>query len=231
VRKVNHVRRSAMFKNWGVDTEEIKTDGNGNNGGHKQEPAPGISENINTKSAEKNIIKSNNVNTILKGSKLIGDINVTCDMRLSGDVEGNITSEQNSNIIIQGTCRGNIVTKEGSVDIEGELSGGNITSGGNVRLVGKFNGGEATAKGKIYVNGEFNGKLEGNEIEIGPNASGKGELLYREYISIAKGAKIEAQISRVQQELQIVKNEPEKKIMDIKQACMKPHDKEQKEAK
>lgn len=215
-----------MFKKWGVDEEEIKTDGNGKNGGHNQEPAPGISENINTKPAEKNIIKSNNVNTILKGSKLIGDINVTCDMKLSGDVEGNITSEQNSNIIIQGTCKGNIVTKEGSVDIEGELSGGNITSGGNVRLVGKFNGGEATAKGRIYVNGEFNGKLEGNEIEIGPNASGKGELLYREYISIAKGAKIEAQISRVQQELQIVKNEPEKKAMDIKQAYMKPQEKE-----
>ncbi|KPK01064.1 MAG: hypothetical protein AMK71_06990 [Nitrospira bacterium SG8_35_4] len=215
-----------MFKKWGVDVEEIKTDGNGNNGGHHQEPASAISENINTKPAEKNIIKSNNVNTILKGSKLIGDINVTCDMRLSGDVEGNITSEQNSNIIIQGTCKGNIVTKEGSVDIEGELSGGNITSGGNVRLVGKFNGGEATAKGKIYVNGQFNGKLEGNEIEIGPNACGKGELLYREYISIAKGAKIEAQISRIQQELQIVTNAPEKKVIDIK-----PQEKENKEAK
>jgi cytoskeletal protein CcmA (bactofilin family) len=220
-----------MFENWGVDTEEIKTDGNGNNGGHKQELVPGISGNINTKPAEKNIIKSNTINTILKGSKLMGDINVTCDMTLSGDVEGNITSEQTSNIIIQGTCKGNIVTREGNVDIEGELSGGNITSGGNVRLVGKFNGGEATAKGRIYVNGEFNGKLEGNEIEIGPNASGKGELLYREYISIAKGAKIEAQISRVQQEIKLVNNAPEKKVMDIKQVCMKPQDKEQKEAK
>jgi cytoskeletal protein CcmA (bactofilin family) len=220
-----------MFKNWGVDTEDIKTDGNGKNGSHIQEPAPDMAENINTKPAEKNTIKSNNVNTILKGSKLIGDINVTCDMRLSGDVEGNITSEQNSNIIIQGTCKGNIVTKEGSVDIEGELSGGNITSGGNVRLVGKFNGGEATAKGKIYVNGEFNGKLEGNEIEIGPNACGKGELLYREYISIAKGAKIEAQISRVQQELQVVKNTPEKKVVNMKPAEIRPQEKNNREAK
>jgi len=215
-----------MFKKWGVDTEDIKADGNGKNGGHQQEPALAVAENINTKPADKNIIKSNGVNTIMKGSKLTGDINVTCDMRLSGDVVGNITSEQNSNIIIQGTCRGNIVTKEGSVDIEGELSGGNITSGGNVRLTGKFNGGEATAKGKIYVNGQFNGKLEGNEIEIGPNACGKGELLYREYISIAKGAKVEAQISRVQQELQVVKSAPEKKVVDIK-----PQEREQKEAK
>ncbi len=29
-------------------------------------------------------------NTILKGSKLIGDISVTCDLELDGDVEGNI---------------------------------------------------------------------------------------------------------------------------------------------
>ena len=219
-----------MFKNWGVDTEDIKTDGNGKNGGHNEGPASGISEQINKKPAEENNTKSNNVNTILKGSKLIGDINVTCDMKLSGDVEGNITSEQNSNISIQGTCKGNIVTKEGSVDIEGELSGGNITSGGNIRLIGKFNGGEATAKGRIYVNGEFNGRLEGNEIELGPNACGKGELLYREYISIAKGAKIEARISRVHQELQVVKNAPEKKVVDIKPAAVKPQEKEQKES-
>jgi cytoskeletal protein CcmA (bactofilin family) len=220
-----------MFKKWGVDTEDIKTDGNGKNGGHHKEPVPKTSENIYTKPPEKSSIKSNNINTILKGSKLIGDINVTCDMKLSGDVEGNITSEQNSNIIIQGTCKGNIVTGEGSVDIEGVLSGGNITSGGNVRLIGKFHGGDVTAKGKIYVNGEFSGKLEGNEIEIGPNACGKGEILYREYISVAKGAKIEAQINRAQQELQVVKNTPEKKVVDIKPADMKPQDRENREAK
>lgn len=231
MRKVNHARRYVMFKKWGVDTDEIETDGNGKNGGHHKESDPAISERISPKPAERNSIKSNNVNTILKGSKLVGDIHVTCDMKLSGDVEGNITSEQNSNIIIQGTCKGNIVTKEGSVDIEGELSGGNISSGGNVRLVGKFNGGEVTAKGKIYVNGQFNGKLEGNEIEIGPNASGKGELLYREFISIAKGARIEAQISRGQQELQVVKGGSEKKVVDIKQADMNQQDNDKKEAK
>ncbi|KPJ97868.1 MAG: hypothetical protein AMJ60_10045, partial [Desulfobacterales bacterium SG8_35] len=34
-------------------------------------------------------VRSSNVNKILKGSKLIGDINVTCDLELNGDVEGN----------------------------------------------------------------------------------------------------------------------------------------------
>ena len=68
-------------------------------------------------------------------------------------------------------------------------------AGGDIKITGKFNGGKLEAKGKIYVDGEFSGKLESNEIEIGPDARGKGEIFYKEYISIAKGAKIEANIS------------------------------------
>ena len=63
-------------------------------------------------------------------------------------------------------------------------------------------------KNRIYINGEFRGKLEANEIEIGPGASGNGELLYKESISIAKGSNIEGQISRVQEELKLVKSPP-----------------------
>jgi cytoskeletal protein CcmA (bactofilin family) len=208
-----------MFKNWGVDTEEIKTDGNGKKGVHEA-AEPARKESTVHKAAEHKS-STNDINTILKGSKLTGDINVTCDLNLSGDVEGNITSEQKSNIVIQGTCKGNIVTRDGSVEIKGEQKGGNITAGRNVTILGKFSGGEATAAGKIYVNGEFTGKLEGDEIEIGPNAVGKGELFYREYISISKGAKIEAQINRVQKELKVVKSAPAQNVVE-----MKPQEKE-----
>jgi cytoskeletal protein CcmA (bactofilin family) len=156
------------------------------------------------------------VNKILKGSKLIGDINVTCDLELSGDVEGNITSMQKSNILIKGVCKGNIETKEGSVNIEGELRGGNITAGKDVKISGKFNGGEIKAAGKIYVDGEFNGKLEGNDIEIGANCSGKGEILYKEYISISRGAKVDVQISRTQEALKEVKTPPKTKVENTK---------------
>jgi cytoskeletal protein CcmA (bactofilin family) len=138
-------------------------------------------------------------NTILKGSKLVGDINVTYDLELSGEVEGNINSEKDSNIIIKGVCRGNIMTKEGNVDIEGELINGDIIAGGDVKITGKFNGGIVKARGKVSALGEFNGKIEANEIEIGPNARGKGELLYKEFISISRGAQIEASITQQQQ--------------------------------
>jgi cytoskeletal protein CcmA (bactofilin family) len=156
------------------------------------------------------------VNNILKGSKLLGDIIVTCDTILSGDIEGNITSKQDSNIVIKGTCTGNIETKGGNVDIEGELRSGNITTDGNVSISGKFKCGEVKAKGKIYVNCEFQGKLEGNEVELGSNAQVKGELFYKEYISISKGAKVEVQLCRIQEEPKAEKKSPEKEVVDIK---------------
>jgi len=165
---------------------------------------------------EKDDSRSSFGNTILKGSKLIGDITVSCDLELSGEIQGNITSEKNANIIIRGICKGNIETREGNVDIEGELDGGNIVAGNNVTITGKFKGGEIRARGKISINGEFSGKLEADEIEIGPDTKGKGEILYREYISVARGAKIEAHISQVSKELKLIKPHEEKTSEHIK---------------
>lgn len=154
-------------------------------------------------------------NTIVKGSKLTGNILITYDLQLDGDVEGNITSEQNSHIIMKGHCNGNIITKGGNVDIEGQMGSGDITAGGNVKITGKFSGGKVTAKGRIYVDGEFNGRLEGKEVEIGPRAQGKGEILYEEAISIAKGAKIEVHISRAQAGQNAVQRHPDAKVVNL----------------
>jgi cytoskeletal protein CcmA (bactofilin family) len=192
-----------MLKKWGADKENVQTDN------YKNDFEQGFSENINHRTIERKF-SNERVNTILKGSKVVGDINVTCDLVLSGDVEGNITAQQDSNIVIKGTCKGNIETKGGNVNIEGELRSGNITTGGNVSISGKFKGGEVKAKGKIYVNCEFKGKLEGNEVELGSNAQVKGELLYREYISISRGAKVEVQLCRIQEEPKVEKKSPEK---------------------
>ena len=159
--------------------------------------------------------KTQKINTILKGSKLTGDININYDLELSGEVEGNISSEQNSNIVIKGVCKGNITTKEGNVEIEGELLKGDISAGGDVKITGKFNGGMVKAKGRITAHGEFTGKFESNEIEIGSNARGKGELLYKEYISIAKGAQIEAKISQIHEEQEEVKKSSDAKVISL----------------
>jgi cytoskeletal protein CcmA (bactofilin family) len=202
-----------MFNKRSSYEEKIKTTGSGNKEYEKNELTEDVPKDIPMRPSG-TAVKSSSVNRILKGSKLTGDINVTSDLELSGDVDGNITSMGNSNILIKGACKGNIETKEGSVDIEGELSGGNITAGKDVKISGKFNGGEVKALGKIFVDGEFNGKLEGNDIEIGANSSGKGEIFYKEYISISRGAKVEVQISQIKEALREVKTAPKKKEAD-----------------
>ena len=203
-----------MFKNWGADEETVKTDNNGKADHNKNDLANNINENVNNKPIDKEI-RSNKSNTILKGSKLTGDINVTCDLELAGEVEGNITSKKDCNIVIKGTCKGNIETKGGNVDIEGELLSGNITTDGNVSITGKFKGGDVKAKGKIFVNCEFKGELASNEIEIGSNAQVKGKLFYKEYISISKGAKVDVQLCRIQEELNVEKKSPKKKVVHM----------------
>ena len=204
-----------MFKKWGSDADDGAMESTGQKPEEHKKTEEHIVHHTNHKIEDKKM-NNGSINTILKGSKLTGNIHVTCDLELSGDVEGNIISEQNSNITIKGKCKGNIETKGGNVVIEGELLDGNITAGADVRVTGDFNGGEVKAKGRITVNGGFNGRLEANEIEIGSNAHGKGELFYKETISIAKGAKIEAQISQTQQELKLVKDAPEKKPEPVK---------------
>lgn len=137
------------------------------------------------------------VNAINKGSKLTGNLVITQDLQITGDVEGDITSEESSNIYIKGTCKGNIKTAGGSVEIEGDMSGGDIVAGGYVKVTGKFHGGKIQAKEKIHINGEFSGTLESNEIEVGSLAKGKGEIVYKEHLSIQKGANVEGMITRI----------------------------------
>jgi cytoskeletal protein CcmA (bactofilin family) len=194
-----------MFSKKGTSEDKHKATTNNVNKEQEQTKIPGDVPKGTPARPSGTVARSSKVNKILKGSKMLGDINVTCDLEVSGDVDGNITSLQESNILIKGVCKGSIETKKGSVEIEGELQGGNITAGKDVKITGKFNGGEVRAAGKIFVNGEFNGKLEGDEVEIGANSSGKGEIFYKEYISISKGAKVEVQISQAKQSLKEIK--------------------------
>jgi cytoskeletal protein CcmA (bactofilin family) len=195
-----------MFEKWGSDSEAEVTNDNGDKTINSDSPAGDKTQTASENKVHdiKPAAAPKSSNTILKGSKLTGDINITNDLELSGEVEGSIKSIKDSNIILKGTCKGNIDTKGGSVYIEGSLEGGSINAGNEVSVTGKFNGTSIKAVNRIYVNGEFNGKLEANEIEIGPKAVGKGELHYKELISIARGAKVNVQIGQSQPELKVV---------------------------
>ena len=168
--------------------------------------------------AEKNTVVSpvktaeQGINTICKGSKITGNMVISQDLQMNGDIEGNITAENNASIFIKGTCKGNIDAKGGSVEIEGEMSGGNINAGGYVKVTGKFLGGKIQAKDKIHMNGEFTGSLESNEVELGTAARGKGEILFKEAISIQKGAQLEGKVTRIETErMPVAERKPELK--------------------
>jgi cytoskeletal protein CcmA (bactofilin family) len=159
-------------------------------------------EMIEVKVAEKNMVESavkaaeQGMNAVCKGSKITGNMVVSQDVQVNGDVEGNITAENNASIFIKGTCKGNIKTKGGSVEIDGEMSGGDISAGGYVKITGRFLGGKIQAKEKIHINGEFTGSLESSDVEIGMAARGKGEIVYRQTLCIQKGANVEGKITR-----------------------------------
>jgi cytoskeletal protein CcmA (bactofilin family) len=197
-----------MLKKWAKDN-------NGSTDSFEKESPEDISKQTEImKSAEHT--HERKVNTILRGSKVTGDINVSGDLVLNGDVEGNITAREDSNILIKGSCKGNIKTGRGNVDVRGELQGGNISTEGNVSISGKFTGGEVKAGGKIYVNCEFTGRLEANEIEIGAHAHIKGKLFYKEFITVSRGAKVEVHLCKMLEEKKEGYKTPEKKVVDLK---------------
>lgn len=203
-----------MFNKWGAVQDAAKTENPAKKEQSGKDASIGQGEKPGTEISTAGGA-AREVNTILKGSRLTGDINVTCDLELSGDVEGNIRSWNDSNIIITGSCKGSIETVGGSVYIKGELKGGDITAGKDVTIGGKFGGGVVKAKGRIYINGEFNGKMDGNEVELGPEARGKGEVYYREAVSIARGAKVEVQITTAEGAVKIENKVSDKKVVNM----------------
>ena len=198
-----------MLNKWGSEKNNVNT------GSFEKNQQKDIGNTVENVTSDK-IPDERKTNHVLKGSKVTGDINVTSDLVLSGDVEGNITAKDNSSVVIKGSCKGNVKSGRGDIDIRGELKSGNITTDGNVSISGKFTGGEVKAKGKIFVNCEFAGRLEGNEVEIGAEAHVKGELFYKEYISISRGAKVEVHLCRMQEESKGENKMPEKKVLDMK---------------
>ena len=133
-------------------------------------------------------------NILVKGSDICGDIQVSGDLLLSGDILGDISSDTKSNVTVQGTCKGNIKTG-GNVTVFGSVEQGDITSSGAVTINGSFRGGGARANEKITVKGTFSGMLQSKEILLGANAEGMAEIIYEENISVEKGAKIQGRIS------------------------------------
>jgi len=63
-----------------------------------------VAEKVTAESAVKSDEKG--VNAIYKGSKIVGNIVISQDLQIDGDIEGNITAENNASIFIKAPARG-----------------------------------------------------------------------------------------------------------------------------
>jgi len=135
-----------------------------------QEPKSQVSSEMRMEAQE--------TNQLMEGSKVTGDLWVSSNLELGGEVTGNITSQAHSTILLRGICR------------EGDIS-----AGGDIEITGVFEGGEITSQGRCLINGECYGKVEAFEVELGSQAKVSGEIIYHSSIQISEGAQIEAKIS------------------------------------
>jgi len=137
-------------------------------------------------------------NFLVQGSRLIGNVTVSSDLEISGEVQGNITAKETASICLKGACKGSIETAGGDVVLEGDLTEGNIKAGRDVSITGSFKGSSVSAQGKAYIDGEFTGTLKAKDVEVGPHARIQGEIHYSGLFSVEKGAVIGCQLIRLE---------------------------------
>jgi len=104
---------------------------------------------------------SERLNAIVEGSKVIGDMITESNLRIDGEVIGNISSASKVVIGKTGSIKGNLICAE--ADIEGEISGtlkidGLLT----LRATAKIEGDIGTSKFQMEEGAEFSGTCKMN---------------------------------------------------------------------
>jgi cytoskeletal protein CcmA (bactofilin family) len=99
------------------------------------------------------------INLIGVGTQIQGDIQCNGDIRIDGEVIGNVTVGQKLVVGATGSIKGNVVASE--VSVSGTILG-NIQAENATILMGKsvVNGDISTAQIVIEQGGSFNGKCE-----------------------------------------------------------------------
>ncbi len=99
---------------------------------------------------------SERLNAIVEGSKVIGDMITESNLRIDGEVDGNISSASKVVIGKTGSIKGNLICAE--ADIEGKINGtlkidGLLTLRATAKIEGDIN----TAKFQMEEGAEFSG--------------------------------------------------------------------------
>ena len=103
------------------------------------------------------------LNVIVEGSKIVGDFIAESNVRIDGEVQGNVTSSSKVVIGQAGLIKGNLVC--GDADIEGRIEGTLKVDGLlTLRLNSNVTGEISTAKIQIEEGAQFSGECKMNNF-------------------------------------------------------------------
>ena len=115
---------------------------------------------------DKSSVANTNINVLSEGTILEGDLKSKGDLRIDGEVKGNVTTEGRCIVGVKGLIKGVIKAKD--CDISGKAVGDVIVS--DLLLIkgtGKVDGDINTSKLVLENGGEFNGTCSmGNAISM-----------------------------------------------------------------
>jgi cytoskeletal protein CcmA (bactofilin family) len=122
---------------------------------------------LNRKKTENQPPSTTAFNVIGEGTRIIGDINSSGDLRVDGIIEGTVTTRAKFVLGNSGKVIGNIIAK--NADISGEIKGNlKVAELTFVKNAAKINGDIETNKLVVESGGEFNGKcIMGKTIKLG----------------------------------------------------------------
>lgn len=116
------------------------------------------------KRKEKSIFESpERLNRLVEGSKIIGDLFADSNLRIDGEIQGNVSTSSKVVIGENGRISGNLSCLD--ADIEGYVEG-NITVEGLLvlREKAKINGNISTSRIQIDEGAAFNGKCQMGKV-------------------------------------------------------------------
>lgn len=113
------------------------------------------------------------INVIGEGTRILGHISSNGDLRIDGNIEGDVLTSGKCVLGVTGTIKGNIDAK--NADISGKVDGDiKIKDLLLVKSSGKINGDIITAKIVVENGGEFNGACTmGNAVSMSKDSSTK----------------------------------------------------------
>ncbi len=121
------------------------------------------------------------LNVIVEGSKIIGDFIAESNVRIDGEIQGNVSSSSKIVIGQSGLIKGNLVCSD--ADVEGRIEGllkveGLLTLRSNAKVTGEI----TTAKIQIEEGAEFSGQCKMSNFSASTTASAKENTLQEDVV-------------------------------------------------